>query len=83
MYPGSRIAVSFMENVKKWFLPIAQKHRLSQGRERMNCPCSGCKNLLLEPDNVVLSYLVWHGFIKNYFVWKFHGEEDTSSTDGG
>jgi hypothetical protein len=46
MYKASRLDLSFLENVRKKFLPFAQKHRLSLGRYRMICPCNDCKNRL-------------------------------------
>jgi len=46
MYKASRLDLSFLENVRKKFLPFAQKHRLSLGRDRMICPCNDCKNRL-------------------------------------
>ena len=48
----SRIEPPFVQNVKKKFLLVAQKHRLSLGRKCMHCPCNQCKNRFLEEDNV-------------------------------
>jgi hypothetical protein len=46
--------------------------------------CKSCKKLLLHEDNVVKSHLVWYGFVKDYTVWKFHGEaEDPSAGASG
>jgi hypothetical protein len=56
-------------------------HRLRSKREHTICPCNSCKNNIAHEDNVVQSYLIRYGFIKNYIVWKFHGEvEDPSAT---
>jgi hypothetical protein len=80
MYKASRLDLSFLENVRKKFLPFAQKHRLSLGQDHMICPCNDCKNWLAQEDNVVQSHLLWYGFIKDpkYTVWKYHGEKDPS-----
>jgi hypothetical protein len=46
MYKTSRLDLSFLENVRKKFIPFAQKHHLSLGRDRMICPCNDYKNRL-------------------------------------
>jgi hypothetical protein len=83
MYKKSRLDMSFLENVRKKFLPVAQKHRLSLGRDHMICPCNDCKNRLAQKDNVVLSHLIQYSFNKDpkYIVWKYHGEKDLSVAD--
>jgi hypothetical protein len=83
MYKKSRLDLSFLENVREKFLPIAQKHRLSLGQDRMICPCNDCKNRLAQEDNVVLSHLIRFGFIKDlkYIVWKYHDKKDPSVVD--
>jgi len=80
---ASRLDLSFLVNVRKKFLPFAQKHRLSLGRDRMICPCNDYKNRLAQEDNVVQSHLLRYGFIKDpkYTLWKDHGEKDPSVID--
>ena len=58
------------------FVAAAKKYRVSLGWERTIYPCNSCKNKLLHKDNVVQSHLIRYGFIKNYTIWKFHGEAD-------
>ena len=65
MYKTLRLDPSFLDLVRKKFLPFAQKHHLSLGRDRMICPCNSCKNLLAQKDNVVQSHLIWFGFVKD------------------
>ena len=84
MYRVPRIddTMSFVNNVQK-FIDTAKKHRLSLGRELTYCPCSRCENKLLLEDNGVKSHLIRYGFVKDYTIWKFHGEEaGPSSTEG-
>ena len=38
------------------------------------CPCVKCVNLLIQPLNVVREHCWASGMLKNYKVWKFHGE---------
>jgi hypothetical protein len=62
----------------------AKRHRLGLKREHTVCLCKSCKNLLLHEDNVVKSHLVQYGFVKDYTIWKFHGEaEDPSAGASG
>jgi hypothetical protein len=75
--------LAFLENVRKRFMPVAHKHRLSLDRDRMICSCNHCKNRLAQEDNVVQSHLLWYGFIKDpkYLVWKHHDEKEPSVAD--
>jgi hypothetical protein len=70
--------LAFLGNVRKRFMPVAQKNRLSLDQDHMICPCNHCKNWLAQEDNVVQSHLLWYGFIKDpkYLVWKQHGEKE-------
>ena len=81
MYKLSRVGndLSLLHHVRN-FVAAAKKHRVSLGREGTICPCNSCKNNLLQEDNVVLSHLIRYGFVKNYIVWKFHGEAEPSVT---
>jgi hypothetical protein len=65
VYKKSRMNLSFLENMRKKFMPVAQKHRLSLDRDLMICPCNDCKNRLAQEDNVVQSHLLRYGFIKD------------------
>ena len=81
MYKLQRVGndMSFLHHMRN-FIAAAKKHRVSLGREGTICPCNSCKNNLLQEDNVVLSHLIRYGFVKNYIVWKFHGEAEPSVT---
>ena len=79
MYKTSRLDQAYLDHVTK-FIAAAKRHRLSLKREHTICPCKCCKNLLLHEDYVVKSHLVRYGFVKDYTIWKFHGEvEDPSA----
>jgi hypothetical protein len=75
--------LAFLGNVRKRFMPVAQKNRLSLDRNYMICPCNHCKNQLAEEDNVMQSHLLRYGFIKDpkFLVWKQHGEKEPSFAD--
>ena len=71
--------LTFLQYVQK-FIAAAKKHRESLGWERTICPSNWCHNKLVQEDSVVQSHLIRYGFLKDYTVWKFHGEGDTSDT---
>jgi hypothetical protein len=74
----SRVDPAFVEHVTK-FIAVAKRHRLSLKKEVTICPCKSCKNLYAHGDDTVKSHLVRHGFIKDYTIWKFHGEAEDLS----
>ncbi|RLM85829.1 hypothetical protein C2845_PM04G14860 [Panicum miliaceum] len=44
----------------------------------MHCPCNACKNLrVLSNPTTIRSHVMVSGFVKNYKIWKYHGETDT------
>jgi hypothetical protein len=78
MYKTLRMDLAFMEHVTK-FIVVSKRHRLSLKKEVIICPCKSCKNLYAHRDDTVKSHLVWYRFVKDYTIWKFHGEvEDLS-----
>jgi hypothetical protein len=83
MYKIPRVGadLSFLGHVRK-FVAVARKHHLPLGRERTIGPCNSCKNKLLQEDDVVQSQLIRHGFVKDYTIWKYHGEEADPSATG-
>ena len=83
MYKTSRLDQAYLDHVTR-FIVAAKRHHLRLKREHTICPCNSCKNLLAHKDNTVKSYLVRYGFVKDYTVWKFHGEaEDLSASASG
>ena len=47
---------------------------LSARDGKILCPCAKCVNLILQPLNVACDHCWASGMLKNYKVWKFHGE---------
>jgi hypothetical protein len=78
MYKTLRMDLAFMEHVTK-FIVVAKRHRLSLKKEVIICPCKSCKNLYAHKDDTVKSHLVRYSFVKDYTVWKFHGEVEDPS----
>ena len=83
MYKTSRLHLAFLDHVTK-FIATAKRHRLSLKRDLTICLCKSRKNLLAHGDDMVKSHLIQCSFVKDYTVWKFHGEvEDPSAGASG
>ena len=70
---GSR---EYFEGVSK-FVEFAS---LSARDEKILCHCAKCVNLILQPLNVAYDHCWASGMLKNYKVWKFHGESVAATT---
>jgi len=46
------------------------------------CPCVKCKNMQYITPDIVKSHLYRKGFVKNYWYWTSHREEDNSKVGG-
>ena len=64
---GSR---EYFEGVNQ-FMEFAS---LSRHNGKILHPFAKCVNLILQPLNVACDYCWASGMLKNYKVWKFHGE---------
>ena len=53
---------------------------LSARDGKILCPCVKCVNLILQLLNVVCDHCWASGMLKNYKVWKFHGESVAATT---
>ena len=53
---------------------------LSARDGKILCPCVKCVNLILQLLNVVCDHCWASGMLKNYEVWKFHGESAAAMT---
>ena len=40
----------------------------------IHCPCKKCRNRFWGSRKEVKDHLVGQGFVRNYYVWRFHGE---------
>jgi hypothetical protein len=73
IYKTLRLDPSYLDHVTR-FVAVAKRHRLKQ--DHTICPCNSCKNNFAPEDNVVKSHLIRYGFVKDYTIWKFHGEAE-------
>jgi hypothetical protein len=75
MYKTSRVEQAYLDHVTK-FIATTKRHHLSLKWEHMICLCKSCKNLLAYKDDTVKSHLARYSFVKDYTIWKFHGEAE-------
>ena len=67
-----------------WLMGVNMFDEFAQNQEDYKisgvyrCPCVKCKNMQYFTSNVVMSHLYQKGFVKNYWYWISHGEEDNS-----
>ncbi|XP_074266925.1 uncharacterized protein LOC141590217 [Silene latifolia] len=46
---------------------------------QIRCPCKRCKNRYWLKRHEVFDHLIGFGFVENYVVWIFHGEDELSN----
>nr|GLL49269.1 uncharacterized protein LOC109166492 [Ipomoea trifida] len=58
------------------FIEFATSQRSWMDGERIRCPCTQrrCQNTKFLDVPTVKYHLAKHGFVSDYFVWRFHGE---------
>ena len=76
---GGGLQAEFVARVNE-FLDFAFNHAQSRAEDTILCPCDRCTNRYRCTREVVLRHLYYNGFMVNYYVWRLHGEESTSSS---
>jgi hypothetical protein len=62
IYDLARIDLMYIENVRR-FVEEAKRHKNSQNKNDIFCPCVDCENKIARPDSkVVQSHLIKRGF---------------------
>jgi len=57
------------------FIQVAENHTRNEKTQLMRCPCFDCKNLrVFSNPTTIRSHVIVSGFVKDYMVWKQHGE---------
>jgi hypothetical protein len=57
------------------FLETVIEHASHKKEDTIYCPFKICKNVVMFKDHEVIhEYLVYTGFMNNYFIWTKHGE---------
>ncbi|KAI5407565.1 hypothetical protein KIW84_053715 [Lathyrus oleraceus] len=80
-YPGRRgLKPNFEEGVKGFITwAFAQECCLSEGGVRCPCLKCECRPIISDPEEVE-RHLKRRGFIKNYWVWTYNGEQTGDRT---
>ena len=74
MYTAKRTYDYFREEFNK-FIQVAENHSRNEKTQLMRCPCFDCKNLkVFSNPTTIRSHVIVRGFVKDYMVWKQHGE---------
>ena len=76
MYHAKRTDANFHGELNK-FIQVAENHTRNEKTQLMHYPCNDCKNLRVFNDSTTIrSHVMVRGFVKNYTIWKKHGETD-------
>nr|ABD96943.1 hypothetical protein [Tarenaya spinosa] len=58
------------------------KEPLCQERGKMLCPCTSYRNFKYRSTEDVCKHLFRRGFVEDYYIWRFYGEEVRTITTG-
>ena len=76
MYKANKTEPYFRGELNK-FIKVAQKHARNEKTQWIHCPCKASKNLRVFSDpTTIRSHVIVSGFVKDYMIWKKHGETD-------
>ena len=76
MYKVKRTELYFLGELDK-FIKVAENHAKNEKTQWIHCPCKKCKNLRVFGDpTTIRSHVMVSGFVKDYLIWKKHGEMD-------
>jgi hypothetical protein len=72
---GLCLCIEYIKGVDT-FIDFAKKDMFSNIRGNLCCLCKHCKNeKIYRTNDVLMSYLIKHGFMEDYRCSKKHGEE--------
>jgi hypothetical protein len=78
---GPRLCNEYIK-VLDAFIDFMKKDILDNVRGNLYCPCKHCKNKKKYcADDVLKSYLIKHGFMKDYQCWNKYGEEELNEAE--
>ena len=76
MYTVKRTYTYFCGELNK-FIQVAENHARNEKTQLMRCPCFDCQNLrVFSNPTTIRLHMIVRGFVKDYMVWKQHGETD-------
>jgi hypothetical protein len=64
------------------FIDFMKKYMLDNVRGNLCCPCKHCKNeKKYRVDDMLMSHLIKHGFMEDYWCWNKHGVEGLNEVE--
>ena len=76
MYNANRMDSYFHGELDK-LIKFAENHARKENTVLIHCPCRVCGNLkVFSEPTIISSHVIVSGFIKDYTIWKKHGEMD-------
>ena len=77
-----RVSDEFVEGLRQ-FIAFVQMQPICMESGRTLCPCRRCKNQSMQSVEVVVRHLYDRGFVSEYYVWCFHGEDPSVISTAG
>src|SRR6185437_6075507 len=76
MYNVNRMDAYFCGELDK-FIKVAENHARKENTMLIHCPYRVCGNLkVFSEPTTIRSHVIVSGFVKDYTIWKKHGEMD-------
>ena len=76
MYNANRMDTYFRGELDK-FIKVAENHARKENTLLIHCPCRVCENFkVFSEPTTIRSHVIVSGFVKDYMIWKKHGEMD-------
>ncbi|XP_057795235.1 uncharacterized protein LOC131011420 [Salvia miltiorrhiza] len=63
------------------FIDYANSRRDLMDGEKIRCPCRKCDNIRFHTKNNVQYHIAKNGFVRDYHIWRFHGEIEMPTTE--
>ncbi|XP_057779596.1 uncharacterized protein LOC130998182 [Salvia miltiorrhiza] len=63
------------------FIDYASSRRDLMDGEKIRCPCRKCDNIRFHTKNNVQYHIAKNGFVRDYHIWRFHGEIEMPTTE--
>ena len=76
MYNANMMDAYFRGELDK-FIKVTENHARKEDTVLIRCPCRVCGNLkIFSEPTTIRSHVIVSGFVKDYTIWKKHGEMD-------
>ena len=76
-----QVSDEFVDGLRQ-FMEFAQMQQICRESGKIFCPCTKCANERMRSPEVVCRHIYDRGFVSEYYIWGFHGEDPTLRTTG-